>query len=293
MRWSFRRDESGQRIAKYHARAIQLDGLRSHLPAMRSTVDELAHSVSNLQMTKGPASMIQSVFGLEALSDLHAAAITDLEQGRDVGAMILAQEGIRVAVDATYVLCDPEGSRVEALIRQQLDVQRVRAADWHRAFPEDPQAEPMLRRLEDLCRRSQWYAQAPAWPSFVSRAEAVSLDSWVHPIFANTSNASEAATQQFIHAVDAERLPEPERSAANTYRVARCLSDTLYVESVALLLFAHVVHQLAINIGDPVAVTVAESGKTRMESIIGEHDRLADAHINDTSVYMSVSSTPP
>jgi len=228
------------------------------------------------------------MYGMAALGDLHAAVIGDLEQGRDFGAMVLAQEGIRLAVDMTYVFCDPTGNRLEAVIRTLLDAQHERVSHWHRAFPDDGQPGPWLTRLEGLCRQSPWYAQAPEWPSLVSRAEAVNLDSWIHPIFSNTSNATEAATQQFMNAVDCDELPEPECSAAHTYRRARCMSDALYVESVALLLFAHALHQVALNINDTVAVTVAESGKKRMESIIAEHDELAEAHINDKSLYVGV-----
>lgn len=293
MRWpTFTHDESGQRIAMYETRAASLLELRSDLPAMRATADEMAHAVAHLQMVAGKAHALQSLYGLNVLGDLHAAAISDLEQGRDVGAMILAQEGIRVAVDATYVFRDPEGDRMEAMIRRQFDVQRERLATWQRACPGDAQPGPWLERIEDLCRRSPWYAHAQAWPPFVARAEAAGLDSWIHPIFASASNASEAAAQQFIHAVECDQLPEPERSAALSYRVARGTADTLYVEAVALLLCANVLHQLALNAGDAVAVTVAESAKARMETLIARHDQLADAHVDDGNVYVGIRLTP-
>lgn len=291
MRWPlFGRDESAKRMARYDVRTTELTALRRHLPAMRTTADELAHGVAHLQVLTGTAALQQSVYGVTALSDLHTAAISDLEQGRDFGAMVLAKEGIRLAVDATYVFCDPEGSRLEALIRHQLDAERERLAHWKRAFPEDTQPGPCLRRLDDLCRRSPWYAQAPEWPSFVARAEAVGLDSWIHPIFSAASGASEAATRQFINAVEREQLPESEHAAASRYRTARDLSDTLYVEAVALLLFAHVLHQLSVNVGDAVAVTVAECAKERMESLLAEHDALAEAHANDRNVYFALRS---
>jgi hypothetical protein len=293
MRPPFNRDESNQRVARYEVRAMSLSKLRDHLPAMRTTADELAHSAAHLQLTEGKAFVMQSWYGMGALGDLHAAAIADLEQGRDFGAMVLAQEGIRLAVDVTYVFCDPEGNRVEASLRRLLDAQRERVSRWQRACPDDAQPGPWLARLDGQCRQSPWFAQAPEWPPLVSRAEAVGLASWIHPIFSGTSSASEAATQQFMNYLECAQLHEPERSAAHTCRSARCMSDALYVESVALLLFAHALHLLAANIGDVVATTVAEAGKKRMESILAEHDELAEAHVNDKNLYMGVRSPRP
>jgi len=120
----------------------------------------------------------------------------------------------------------------------------------------------------------------------LSRAEAVGMASWIHSVFAGASNTSELATQQFMDFLECEQGPSSECTAAHTYRTARCMSDALYTESVALLLFAHVLHLLAVELGDIVAITVAESGKRRMEGILAGHGRIAGAHLDDTNVYV-------
>jgi len=293
MKWPFfSHADSSQRMARYETRAVDLIGLRRHLPAMRTTADELAHSATHFQIEECKAFVLYSMQGLAALGDLHLAAMADLEQGRDFGAMVLAKESIRLAVDTIYVLCDPEADRLESLMRRHLDAQRERVSRWHHAFPDDAQPGPWLARLDARCRLSPFYARAAEWPTLTSRAASVGLDSWVHPILSKTSDAGEMATEQFIDALDSGRIPEPERSSADTYRRARGLSDTLYTEAVALNLFAHVLHQFALCVNDAVAITVAESAKERMLSLIGEHDRLGEAHLNDTNVYVAVRSTP-
>jgi hypothetical protein len=289
---SFILDESGQRVARYETRTLDLTRLRGHLPAMRTTAEELSHIAAHRHPMQGGFFMMQAWHALDLLCDLHAAAIAGLEQERGFSAMALAKEAIRLAVDTTYVFCDPEGDRMQACIRRQVDGQRERAAQWKRAFPDDTQPGPLLARLDDVCRRSPWYAQAPGWPSLVSRAEAVGLHSWVHPIFSTALDASEAATQHFMDSVECELGPKAEVPAAQGYLAARRTSDALHAEVVALLLSAHVLHLLALNGDDPVAVTVAESGKQRMEGILVQLDRLADAHVDDGNVYFGVRFRP-
>lgn len=284
----FKNTQSDQRVARYEIHANDLFRLRDHLPAMRTTVEELSHSATHLELKSAKAFLGHPWYVLSSLGDLHTAAIADLEQGRDVGAMVLAREGVRLAVDATYVLRDPAGDRAEALLRRHVDAQRERFFHWQRAFPDDTLPGQWLARLADISRLSPWYARAPEWPCFNARAEAADLHSWIHPLFSIAGDAGESATQQFMTFLECERGPAAERSAAHTYRTARCMSDALYTEKVALLLFANASHQMALIVNDAVATTVAESAKERMESLIAEHDRLVEAHSNDKKLYIGI-----
>jgi hypothetical protein len=290
---SFTNTQSDQHVARFEIHANDLSGLRKHLPAMRTTVEELSHSATRLELKGVKAFLAHPWYVLGALGDLHAAAVADLEQGRDFGAMVLAREGLRLAVDATYVLQDPAGDRAEGLLRRHVDAQRERFSHWQRALPDDIQAGHWLKRLDDICRQSPWYPRAPGWPSFIARAEAVDLHSWIHPLFSPAGDAGESATQQFMTVLECEYGPAAERDAAHAYRTARCMSDALYTETVALLLFAHALHQMAVVIDDPVAITVATSSKERMESVLSEHHALAEAHSDGERVYIGIRSGSP
>jgi hypothetical protein len=281
-------EKETRRMAQNEVWASSLHALRRHLPVMQRSQTELSHGVGQLQVSQGTATNLYAWYGLNALADLHAVAISALLQEHDFGAQALAQDAIHLAVNIVYLLDDPGGDRLTGALRNLLDGQRTRFAAWQAVAPENKEARQRAEQLASDCAQSPWYASAPAWPSPGARADAVGMGEWVHPVLAAATSAEQTTAQELMNFLQCERGSQEERKAAHAYRTARCASDALYVEAIALRLFAHALHRMASMIRDQVAVTYAELSMERMDDVLAEHRRLAEEHRNDTNLYMRV-----
>ena len=280
--------EEQLRAAKNEVWAMQLGRLRHHLPDMRASQAELAHSVGQLQVTEGTATRIYAWNALCSLAQMHKSAVLALDNSCDFSAQSLAQDAIQLAVNVAYVLDDPTGDRLSGALRNLLDTQRARFAAWQSAIPGDEGPGFQVERLALLCRSSPWYASAPAWPPVAMRADAVGLGAWVHSVLSATVDTEQAVSQELMNFLTCERGSPAERRAAHVYRTARCASDALYMEAVALRLFADALYRMASLLKDVVASTVAESAIEKMDAVIAAYIQLSEAHLNDTNMYMAV-----
>ncbi len=225
---------------------------------------------------------------MNTLADLHAAALSSLLQDHDFSARVLAQDAIQLAVNVVYVLDDPGGDRLAGALRHLLDAQRTRFAAWRSVAPDNEAASKRAGQLATVCRQSPCYASAPAWPALGVRADAVGFGQWVHPVQAAADDAEQTMGQELMNFLQCERGSLEERQAAHAYRTARCNADALYVESVALHLFAQALHRMASAMKDTVAVILADLSIERMDDVLADHTRLAEAHRDDKSIYMVV-----
>jgi hypothetical protein len=275
-------------VAQHEVWAADLRALRRDLPIMQTCQAELAHSAGQLQVTQGTAARLYPWYGLNALAQLHAAILQALVNEQDFAAHTLAQNAIELAVDVMYVLEDSGGDRLTGALRHHLDAQAARFGAWQTAAPEQQEAGVRAAKLAADCRQSPWYEDAPAWPPLGTRADAVGFGAWVHPVLAGVANAEQTLAQELMNFLDCERGSPAKRQAAHAYRTARCASDALYTEVVALFLFAHALLRMASTLRDKVAITVAESAIDRLDDSLAEHHRLAEAQRDDSNVYLGV-----
>lgn len=123
-----------------------------------------------------------------------------------------------------------------------------------------------------------------SWSPLGVRADAVGFGQWVHPVQAAAADAEQTMSQELMNFLQCERGSLEERQAAHAYRTARCNADALYVETVALHLFAQALHRVVSAMKDKVADLAIE----RMDEALADHHRLAEAHRDDKGLYMVV-----
>ncbi|HEY4291968.1 hypothetical protein [Luteibacter sp.] len=267
--------------------AVQLRALRRHLPDMESTREELAQGVDKLQVTAGNVARVYGSCALDALGDMHATTMLALEQGHEVSARTLARDAIVMAVNAAYVLDEPKDDGVMSALHSHLYAQRKRFTAWQAAEPGNEQLGRDLESLIDGCRLSTWYALAPGWQTVSARAQAVGLGLWVEPALAVAANTEQDSAQDILNILHCNGSPPADRKAAHAYRKARTASDALYLEAVALRLFGCVLQRMASSLRDAAAASVAEAAIERMDNVLADYRRLAEAHRNDKTAYIA------
>jgi hypothetical protein len=267
--------------------AVQLRALRRHLPDMRTTQEELARCTEQLQANEGYVARLYGLCVLDNLSDLHATAIFALEQGHEVSARALARDAIGMAVNAAYVLGEPRDEGVTSALHSHLYAQRKRFTAWQSADPGNEQAARDLESLIDGCRMSIWYALAPGWRTVSARARAVDMSAWVDPALAAASNTEQDAAQGLLNFLQCNKGSPAARQSAHAYRRARSMSDAIYLEAVALRLSGDALRRMASSLRDTAATAVAVSAIERMDAVLADHKRLAEAQRNDQTPYIA------
>lgn len=147
-------------------------------------------------------------------------------------------------------------------LRHLLNAQSTRFAAWRAVAPDNEAASKRAEQLAAECRQSPWYASAPPWPPLGVRADAVGFGQWVHPAQAAAANAEQTMAQE--------------------------LMNFLQCEPIALHLFAQTLHRMASAMEDTAAVLLAELAIERMDDVLADHQRLAEAHRDDKNIYMVV-----
>ena len=275
------------RTAQSEVWAVELRTLRRHLPDMQATREELARAVEQLQASQGNVARLYGLCALDTLGDLHATAMLALEQGHEASAKALARDAIGMAVNAAYVLDEPGEDGVVSALHSHLYAQRKRFTAWQSAEPGNEQVARDLESLIEGCRMSMWYALAPGWRTVSARAHAVDMGPWVDPALATASNTEQDSAQDILNFLQCNTGTPADRKAAHAYRRARATSDALHLEAVALRLYGCVLHRVALSLKDAAAVTVAETAIQRMDGILTDHQRLAQAQRNDQTAYIA------
>lgn len=280
--------------AKYQAarrdvHSIDLNSLREQTPALQSCQETLAKGVAQLQQGTESATSIYVLHSLELLTEIHASAMQALVKRQDTSAMVLAQTAINILVNCVYVGGDPEGDRLTSALRHHLDARRDWLAAWRRAAPDDVIAQEQETHLAAYCRMQPWYVDAPAWPGLGERAEAGGWRDWVYPVLSAAIDAEQLQVQTLLNLLESEKQGGPEECmAAHRYRLAKCGSDAIYLEGIAMSLFADAVERVAVARQDKVVATIAESVSERLEGLLDRHRQLAVAHKEDMNLYIRV-----
>jgi hypothetical protein len=275
------------RAAQHEAWTAQLATMRRHLPELRATQEELAHGAEQVHASEGRIALLYGLCALENLGDLHASAVAALEQDRLATAKALARDAIGVAVNAAYILEEPGEEGVTATLHSHLYAQRKRFTAWQAAEPENTRVAQDLDALVSGCRMSMWYALAPGWRTVATRAQSVDMGPLVHPALAAATNTEQDAAQDILNFLHCHRGTQEERDAAHGYRRARATTDALFLEATGLRLFADVLRRIATTLREAVPVTVAESAMRRMDAVLDDHRRLAQAQRGEQTTYIA------
>ncbi|RDS81029.1 hypothetical protein DWU99_18435 [Dyella psychrodurans] len=267
--------------------------LMQQIPLLRTCQAEMTHSASQLQENRQLGRMgvhWYVMLGLDTLAEVHAAAMCELEQQRYLTTQTLARSGITHAINVLYVLSDPEADRLSGGLRHHLDERRARADAWRAVAPADQVvlAQQYGQHLTAFSRAQPWYANAPRWPSLCERADAIGWGEWVHPALLGAANHEQALAQEVLNTMECEqRSSEPERKAAHELRNTKHGSDAVYLEAIALRMFAQALQHAALILGDAVATTVAESTASQIDPLLAEHQRVADLlQEEDSNIYI-------
>ena len=280
--------------AKYQAarrdvHSIDLNGLREQIPALQSCKETLAKGVAQLQQGTESATNIYVLHSLDLLTELHASATQALAKRQESSAMVLAQTAISIVVNCVYVGGDPEGDRLTSALRHHLDARRDWLAAWRKAAPDDVMAQEQDTHLAAYCRMQPWYADAPAWLGLSARAEAAGWKDWVYPVLSAAIDAQQLQAQTLLNLLESEKQGRPEECmAAHRYRLAKRGSDAIYLEGIAMSLFADAVERVAVARQDKLVATIAESVSERLEGLLDRHRQLAVAHKKDMNIYIRV-----
>lgn len=271
------------------AHAIDLKSLRDQIPAMQSCREMLAKSVNQLQQGTESATSIYVLNSFELLTEIHASAVQALAKDRHASAIVLSQAAITMLVNCIYVAGDPGGDRLTAALRHHLDARRDWIIAWRRAEPDDVSAHEQQMILADFCRLQPWYADAPPWPDLGERADAAGWKDWVYPLLSGAVDAQQCQAQSLLNLLETEKQGGPEQAAAaHRYRLAKQGSDAIYMEGIALSLFADAIERFAKARQDQVVATIANSTYERLESLLGRHRQMAMKHKNDENIYIRV-----
>lgn len=265
--------------------------MQSHLAVMQTSQAELFHSVEQLEATRPTSTRLYAWYGLYALANLHATAISAIvKEGQDFSAHTLALEALRLAVNVMYVLADANGDRLASTLRNHLDTEHARLQEWLAVAPGNEKASARAQFVAAYRKLQPWYADAASWPPLNVRANAIGMGDWVYPILARVTNAEDLSTKRLTDYLECERGSEAERQAAHVYRTARGDADAYYVETVALRLFATALQKTAEAFGDRVAVTVADSAIEQLDGLVADHNKFTAARENDNHIYMRFPS---
>lgn len=275
--------------AKREVHAADLIGLRDQIPALRRCQEELAHAVAQRQEGRETATIIYAVHSLDMLTEMHASAVQALAQDHPASGLMLAQTAIRLAVNTLYVLGDPGGDRLTGALRHHLDARLTWTAEWLKAAPKDAKAQEMQAHLAASCRIQPWYAEAPDWPSLGTRADTVGWGEWLYPILSCGVDAEQQQAQELLNVLECSKQGGQDACAvAHRYRLAKHGSDAVYLEGIALWVFADAVRKVAVVRQDKVAATIAESVSEQLDSLLDRHHQLAAAHRKDENLYIRV-----
>lgn len=275
--------------AKRDVHAIDLKSLRDQIPAMRSCQEMLAKSVDQLQSGVESATTIYVLNSFQLLAEIHASAVQALAKDRNVTAMVLAQTALGMLVNCIYAAGDPGGDRLTAALRHHLDARRDWIIAWRRADPDDVSAQEQQMNLADYCRLQPWYADAPQWPDLGERADAAGWKDWVYPVLSGAADAQQLQAQSLLNLLETEKQGGPEQvAAAHRYRLAKESSDAMYMEGIALSLFADAIERFAKARQDKVVATMANSTYERLEKLQDRHRQMALKHKNDENIYIRI-----
>lgn len=273
-------------IAQLDVWTAQLGFWRRDLPAMQICQAELAHSVSQLRFAKNTALSVYMQEGLDALTDLHAAALQALAQNQSFSVQLLAKDALRLAINVLYVGLDPGSDRFASAMRHYLDGRRQRLTAWLVADPGNATARTQLAQIEAECRQSPWYAGALAWPDLGARAEAVRFGALIHSALAAAADVEHSTMEDVRNILRIEQGDVAEREAAHRYRNARLASDAAYVELASLYMFGNLVEGIALAADDKVAVTIANANLERLEKLLEAHKQTLEAQQSDRNFYI-------
>lgn len=277
------------KTAKQDVHAIDLKSLRDQIPAMRNCQEMLAKGVNQLQSGVESATSIYVLHTLEMVGEIHASVVQALDKNQTTSAIVLAQTAIGMLVNGGYAAGDPGGDRLTAALRHHLDARRDWIAAWRKAAPDDVYALEQQTALADFCRLQPWYSDAPAWPDLSVRADAAGWKDWVYPILSGAVDAQQWQAQSLLNLLESEKRGGPEQvAAAHRYRLAKQGSDAIYMEGIALSLFADAIERFAEARQDKVVATIANSTYERLEKMLDRHRQMALKHRSDDNIYIRV-----
>lgn len=257
------------------------------IPALRTSQEEMAVSLKQLKEDRRLGKLSVQIYvmqGLDLLADLHASAVTSLEEGHYQAAQTLMRDGMVAAIDVMYVMQDPQADRLTGATRHLLEVQRQHAQMWRdRASPEQrDQAQSHLDAMDAHARLQPWYAKAPAWPDFDARACAVGWENVTRPLLGSVIDAGQMLARQTMDALQCEQENTmPQRLAAHRLRRTQISADAVYAVAVALWLYAEALLRTAALLSDPVALTVAETTAERLKAVLGVYVQYQQSHDTD------------